>query len=274
MLNYFVLAVLVIVAAFTSFHTYAQDVIMLKNGEEIKAKVEEISSTEVKYKRFDNLGGPTIVVEKEKVFAINYENGTREIINTITEKPKEQETQLALDNKKERAKSNVGIFFNPGGFLLFGPMVGAEFTAGLFDIEVHLIFPQAGFVANLLMSGGENHTAEGGIGFSIVPKFYMNRTKGGLYAGGFVGYWRIPKVVYYDNYDTPAGVMFGTNIGYKFVLPFGLYFRTGAYLGANVNVNYKEYRLNGTLRDDYSGNVTVFANLDLTIGFKLLKVKR
>jgi len=67
------------------FHTYAQDVITLKSGEEIKAKVTEISSSEIKYKRFDNLDGPTIVIEKVKVFAINYENGTREVINAITE---------------------------------------------------------------------------------------------------------------------------------------------------------------------------------------------
>ena len=67
------------------FSAKAQDVITLKSGEEIKAKVTEVSATEVKYKRFDNLDGPTIVIEKQDVFFINYENGTREVINSITE---------------------------------------------------------------------------------------------------------------------------------------------------------------------------------------------
>jgi len=65
------------------FHTYAQDVITLKSGEEIKAKVEEISSSEIRYKRFENLDGPTIVIAKQDVFFIKYENGTREVINSI-----------------------------------------------------------------------------------------------------------------------------------------------------------------------------------------------
>ncbi len=67
------------------FHTYAQDIITLKSGEEIKAKVEEISSSEIKYKRFDDLKGATVTVSKDAVFFIKYENGTKEIINAIGE---------------------------------------------------------------------------------------------------------------------------------------------------------------------------------------------
>jgi small-conductance mechanosensitive channel len=68
------------------FHTYAQDVITLKNGAEIKAKVEEISSSEIKYKQFENLDGPTVVVAKSELFFINYENGTREVMTSEEEK--------------------------------------------------------------------------------------------------------------------------------------------------------------------------------------------
>ena len=58
------------------------DIITLRNGNEIRARVTEISPTEIKYKRSDNLEGPTIVIPKAEVFAINYGNGTREVINT------------------------------------------------------------------------------------------------------------------------------------------------------------------------------------------------
>jgi hypothetical protein len=76
----------------------AQDVITLKNGNEIKAKVAEISDTEIKYKRFDNLDGPTIVIAKNEVFIIKYENGTREVINAIeAEKPT---VELPIANKE------------------------------------------------------------------------------------------------------------------------------------------------------------------------------
>jgi len=60
------------------------DVIILQNGSEIKAKVIDISLSEIKYKRFDNIDGPTISISKRDVFAINYENGTREVISSTT----------------------------------------------------------------------------------------------------------------------------------------------------------------------------------------------
>jgi len=59
------------------------DVITLRNGEQIKAKVLEISETETKYKRHDNLDGPTRSVSLATVFSIDYANGTREVISTV-----------------------------------------------------------------------------------------------------------------------------------------------------------------------------------------------
>ena len=47
------------------------DLIVLKNGDEIKAKVLEINDAEIKYKRCDNLNGPLIVINKWDVFMIN-----------------------------------------------------------------------------------------------------------------------------------------------------------------------------------------------------------
>ena len=64
---------------------YAQDIITFRNGDEIRARVLEISSSEIRYKRFDNLEGPTIVVPRNDVFFINYENGKRETITSLSE---------------------------------------------------------------------------------------------------------------------------------------------------------------------------------------------
>ena len=64
----------------------AQDMITLKNGDEIKARVTEIDLNVIKYKKFENLNGPTYNIEKHKVFMIKYENGTKDIINEISDK--------------------------------------------------------------------------------------------------------------------------------------------------------------------------------------------
>lgn len=59
----------------------AQDLITRKTGEDIQAKVLEISPTEVKYKRFDNQSGPTYILPVADILIIRYENGTKDLFN-------------------------------------------------------------------------------------------------------------------------------------------------------------------------------------------------
>ena len=56
----------------------AQDIIVQNNGNTILSKVIEIGSTEVKYKKFSNLNGPTYTIAKAEILVINYENGEKE----------------------------------------------------------------------------------------------------------------------------------------------------------------------------------------------------
>lgn len=57
---------------------FAQDIIVQNNGNTILSKVIEIGSTEVKYKKFSNLNGPTYTIAKAEILVINYENGEKE----------------------------------------------------------------------------------------------------------------------------------------------------------------------------------------------------
>jgi len=61
---------------------HAQDFIIKKNGDEISAKVEEIGTTEIKYKKFDNQDGPMYTIARTEVFMIKYANGTKEVFTT------------------------------------------------------------------------------------------------------------------------------------------------------------------------------------------------
>lgn len=58
------------------------DIITLRNGTEISAKVLEINSTEIKYKRCDNIDGPTIIINKSDASKIRYSNGITEMIHS------------------------------------------------------------------------------------------------------------------------------------------------------------------------------------------------
>lgn len=71
----------VVVFAMFSFIAHAQDVIVKKDGNTITSKVTEITSSEIKYKKFSNQNGPTYTINKNEVNYINYENGERETIN-------------------------------------------------------------------------------------------------------------------------------------------------------------------------------------------------
>lgn len=55
---------------------HSQDIIRKKNKEEIKAKVLEIGIDEIKYRPFNMSDAPVIVIPKEEVFEIIFENGS------------------------------------------------------------------------------------------------------------------------------------------------------------------------------------------------------
>jgi hypothetical protein len=50
-----------------------QDIIVKRNGEEIKSKVEQVLDTEIKYRKAENPAGPVYSVKKAEVFMIKYE---------------------------------------------------------------------------------------------------------------------------------------------------------------------------------------------------------
>jgi hypothetical protein len=76
----FILLVAFVVSGWLSAAS-AQDMIIMKNGNTISAKVMEIYPNEIRYKRFDNLDGPMIIIPSSGVLSINYKNGTIDIIN-------------------------------------------------------------------------------------------------------------------------------------------------------------------------------------------------
>lgn len=59
----------------------AQDFITKKNGEDIKAKVLEVTPNEVKYKLYDEPNGVTYTSKKSELLMIRYESGRNEVFN-------------------------------------------------------------------------------------------------------------------------------------------------------------------------------------------------
>ncbi|MCF8373209.1 MAG: hypothetical protein K9H64_16440 [Bacteroidales bacterium] len=71
--------VLILLIGLTSNLLFSQDIIIKKNGSEIKTKIIEITIETIKYKEFDFQEGPIRNINISDVFMVIYENGNREV---------------------------------------------------------------------------------------------------------------------------------------------------------------------------------------------------
>lgn len=62
------------------FIANAQDVIVKNDKSEVKAKVLEITDSQIKYRKFEMLDGPTYNINIDEVFMIIYKNGQKEMM--------------------------------------------------------------------------------------------------------------------------------------------------------------------------------------------------
>ncbi|NOX86924.1 MAG: hypothetical protein GXO86_13335 [Chlorobi bacterium] len=106
---------LVIIFLFVFGYSYSQDLIILKNGDEIRAKVTEILSETIKYKRATNLNGPTYSIEKSKVFMIRYKSGDKDIFNA---------SENTGSVKKQKDKPKV---WKPPTNFVYDPSIGNSY---------------------------------------------------------------------------------------------------------------------------------------------------
>lgn len=79
------------------------DNIILKNGNQIKGKIIEITSEEVKYHRCDNLKGPIYNTPKHYVFMLQYSNGTTDSFVD------ESASISRVDSKERKRMDPLGI---------------------------------------------------------------------------------------------------------------------------------------------------------------------
>lgn len=134
-------AFLILMCSFYSMKS--QDIITYKNGEVQTVKIIEISETEVKFKKTDNLEGPLRVVSKEELFAVKFENGTKLLMTNELDKPKATINNITINsaltenNKFEKdssdfAKIKQKRFGGPRvGLTYISPGTSADYLASI-----------------------------------------------------------------------------------------------------------------------------------------------
>ena len=124
---------------------FSQDIISQKNGEDLKAKVLEVNTSEVKYKKHENVDGPTYTILKSEVLSIQYENGSKDIFSehaTLTDKElyAQGRTDASKYYKKYRAAGTGTLLTG----LVISPLAGlvpAIITSSTPPKETNLNFP-------------------------------------------------------------------------------------------------------------------------------------
>lgn len=118
-----------------SISMFAQDMILTTSNEDIKAKVIEITQSEVKYKKYDNINGPLFTISKADVLFIRYENGTKDVFNeskvnvsqtAISSNSKEVNyTESGKNDSKQNYRGqNSGAGWTTAVTMLTSPLIG------------------------------------------------------------------------------------------------------------------------------------------------------
>lgn len=93
----------------------AQDIIMLKDGSEITAKIIRVGDNEVEFKKWENQDGPTFAKKTTDVFMIKYANGQKEVFNKETPSQNQNQSQapIVVVNNNNYNNNNDDDYMKP-----------------------------------------------------------------------------------------------------------------------------------------------------------------
>lgn len=136
-----------------SMSVSAQDVIVKKDGSTIICRVVELTESEIVYKKWSDLKGPSYVMERSAASAINYQNGKKVNISQATNLYKPNNQNDGTQQYNDRALLNIDAAEHPKIIRKFrwNIMAGYSFdsytggsnlssTSG-FDFQAGALFP-------------------------------------------------------------------------------------------------------------------------------------
>ena len=119
-------SLIIIALCMISTGTNAQDLITKADGTDISAKVLEVTTSVIKYKKFENQDGPIYNIKKSDVLMIRYKNGTKDIFN----EPVSVE-DVSTENEDKYEKKNPPISFHYSEMIIGEEIIIKKITKGL-----------------------------------------------------------------------------------------------------------------------------------------------
>lgn len=212
---------LTILSLFIFATTYAQDIITLRDGDEINAQVIIISEGKIKYRLFQHKDTTTRSIPQVDVFMIKYAGGAKQVFDAVkvpTDEAKLKKLLRPQQNDYEyymaryKKKKTTGIVLTSIGApaLITGVTL---FSIGLSEgpsgpgnsYNSDLITP--GIMTSI---GGFVFTLIGGINFAVMPVYKKKANE----AKAYIGFEPSIQPI------SPAGNVYGTTTGLAMRLTF------------------------------------------------------
>lgn len=116
-LNFYFMKILLLISfsLLCTISVFSQDVIFTKSGDKIEAKIIEITTTTIKYKKFDQQDGPIRNIEKSEVKEIIYEDGQWDKFDE--KEPKVEDKKVEEKKEVYRERDSEDHILNKGFFL-------------------------------------------------------------------------------------------------------------------------------------------------------------
>ena len=229
-------ALILVVSVLIVSTVKAQDLIVLKNAEEILAKVTTITTDTITYKKWSNLEGPSYTTPKSAIFYIKYQNGDKEVFQEIEmmNKKNSPNANNTIVPIKFQGYTTLGtIFTRQFGTTGVGPTL--DLNMGVKIYEYFYIGVESGFhtmlspLNNDYAASLENWISEMYIPLGVNMKVYFTKNKAvnpyiNCSLGGFFGVGYIMDG--WNGFYCQAGAGFDANrftfsIGYSGLVKHG-----------------------------------------------------
>lgn len=183
---------------FLSTFSFAQDVIIKRDGTKIEAKVLEVNPTTIKYKNFSQPEGPLRTLQVTSVSEIIYEDGQFEKFELKPLEPVKEESKQPVEEDNSFQKEKEDPIFKNGFFL--DAMVGY----GFYDRTSYKYFydPYTGYESSALVSEKVDNLA---ISFRIGSKWYLGERE--KWRPGIQVKWI--RLGFYIEPDNPESIIIG-----------------------------------------------------------------
>lgn len=189
MKNFILLFGVLIISLFTT----AQDIIYKVDGNEIKAKVIEITTDAIKYKNFGQLENPSLDIPISQVFMIIYEGGEKEIFKTETQQQNDNNQTVVTNLGISKDNLSIEIIDDRENKILIGhePSRGAaavglivQPNASVNDNEGKIYNYAGKTLKNVLSKKGFENNDNSSYKFEIKIFELFHEAKAGLYGAG------------------------------------------------------------------------------------------